>query len=310
MKKICLYVLMALPLLCGLSACSNDDDEMNPKVVIREDGTTSNGSRFVAISNTTFYLDYVKYSVKSGHLIVSGYDKDGFNGKAKIVSNIVYKGSSYEVLGIKENAFRDCAVLSSVTIPNSVTEIGYSAFQRCIGLKTAVISNKVTTIKTDAFSGCSGLTSLKIPDSVTTIEHSAFGGCSGLTSLKIPNSVGTIGESAFAGCTGLTSLKIPDNVRRIEDTAFSGCTGLTSLTIPQKVTNIGNCAFQYCTGLKDVYCYIENISSLHIGGALYVGGYIFEHAGVSKATLHVPASAIEDYKKNDHWKEFGSIVAL
>ena len=28
------------------------------------------------------------------------------------------------------------------------------------------------------------------------------------------------------------------------------------------------------------------------------------------ATLHVPAGSIEDYRNNDNWKYFGSIVAL
>ena len=264
MKKHCLYILVIMPFLFCSIACSNSDDEMNPRVVIREDGTASNGSRFVAVNNTTFYLDYVRYSVKSGHLIVSGYDKEGFNGKAKIAANIVFNGSSYEVLGIKENAFRDCADLTMVVIPNSVTEIGYAAFDGCVGLKSAVISNKVSSIGIDAFRGCRGLTSLKIPDGVTTISHSSFAGCSGLTSLTIPSSVRVIGNYAFSGCIGL----------------------------------------------KDVYCHIVDLSNLYIGGALFVGGYIFEHADVSKATLHVPASAIADYKRNDHWKEFGSIVAL
>lgn len=310
MKKHCLYILVIMPFLFCSIACSNSDDEMNPRVVIREDGTASNGSRFVAVNNTTFYLDYVRYSVKSGHLIVSGYDKEGFNGKAKIAANIVFNGSSYEVLGIKENAFRDCADLTMVVIPNSVTEIGYAAFDGCVGLKSAVISNKVSSIGIDAFRGCRGLTSLKIPDGVTTISHSSFAGCSGLTSLTIPNSVTAIDERAFSGCSGLTSLKIPDHVGRIEDNAFSGCSGLTSLTIPSSVRVIGNYAFSGCIGLKDVYCHIVDLSNLYIGGALFVGGYIFEHADVSKATLHVPASAIADYKRNDHWKEFGSIVAL
>ena len=150
----------------------------------------------------------------------------------------------------------------------------------------------------------------EIPDGVTTISHSSFAGCSGLTSLTIPNSVTAIDERAFSGCSGLTSLKIPDHVGRIEDNAFSGCSGLTSLTIPSSVRVIGNYAFSGCIGLKDVYCHIVDLSNLYIGGTLFVGGYIFEHADVSKATLHVPASAIADYKRNDHWKEFGSIVAL
>ena len=55
-----------------------------------------------------------------------------------------------------------CSGLTSVTIPSSVTSIGWSAF-----------------------SGCSGLTSVTIPSSVTSIGDSAFEGCSGLTSVYV-----------------------------------------------------------------------------------------------------------------------------
>ncbi len=77
-------------------------------------------------------------------------------------------------------AFYGCSGLTSVTIPNSVTSIGYSAFGYC-----------------------SGLTSLTIPNSVTSIGEFAFYGCSSLASLTIPNSVTNIGGEAFAECRGL-----------------------------------------------------------------------------------------------------------
>ena len=83
------------------------------------------------------------------------------------------------------NIFRDCSGLTSVSIPNSVTEISDGVF-----------------------SGCSGLTSVTIPNSVTSIPMCAFFGCSGLTSVTIPNSVTSIGDYAFFGCSGLSSVKV------------------------------------------------------------------------------------------------------
>ena len=72
----------------------------------------------------------------------------------------------------------------SVTIPNSVTSIGYEAFY-----------------------GCTGLTSITIPNSVTSIGYEAFSRCTGLTSVTIGNSVTSIGSYAFYACTELTSIK-------------------------------------------------------------------------------------------------------
>ena len=132
---------------------------------------------------------------------------------------------------------------TSITIPDSVTKIGWGAFSGCTGLTSVTIPDSVTKIGRYAFSGCTGLTSINIPDSVTRIETAAFSGCAGLTSITIPNGVTEIGDDAFNGCTGLTSITIPDGVTEIGSEAFSGCTGLTSISIPDSVTLIGWDAF-------------------------------------------------------------------
>ena len=126
----------------------------------------------------------------------------------------------------RERGFNECRNLTSVTLPNSVTRIGYMAFW-----------------------GCTHLTSITIPDSVTNTDHCAFIGCSRLTSITIPNRVANIGKYAFAGCTNLASITIPDGMTRIGHEAFAGCPNLKSVTIPNSVTNIGNMAF---IGIKSI----------------------------------------------------------
>ena len=205
MKKI-YYLLTMLSIICFSTSCGSDDeDELNnTTVVIKDDGTSSNGSRFVGIDDQNFYLDYIKYTVEEGHLIVSGYDKVGFSGNAKIVAGITYKGNSYEVLGIKNYAFYKCSRLTSLTIPSSVTSIGESAFEGCYGLTSLTIPSSVTSFGDFAFRSCSGLTSLTIYSIV--IGYCAFEYCNGLTSLTISSSVTSIGAYAFSGCSGLTSI--------------------------------------------------------------------------------------------------------
>ena len=156
------------------------------------------------------------------------------------------------VTSIGYSAFRGCSGLTSLTIPSGVTSIGYSAFSGCSGLTSLTIPSGVTSIGSEAFQGCSGLTSLTIPSGVTSIGYSAFSGCSGLTSLTIPSGVTSIGAWAFEWCSGLTSLTIPSSVTSISNYAFEGCSGLTSLTIPSGVTEIGESAFQDCSGLTSL----------------------------------------------------------
>ena len=109
-------------------------------------------------------------------------------------------------LGIAGSAFSYCRMLTSVTIPNSVTSIGENAFYDCSGLASVTIGNSVTSIGDEAFYGCNGLKSVNIPNSVTYIGSYVFYGCSGLKSITIPNSVTRIGRNAFQYCSGLNDV--------------------------------------------------------------------------------------------------------
>ena len=156
------------------------------------------------------------------------------------------------VTNIGFSAFNGCEDLTSVTIPNSVTSIGDYAFADCSGLTSVTIPNSVTSIGFNTFGGCEGLTSVTIPNSVTRIGDYAFGACSSLTSVTIPNSVTSISASTFVECSGLTSVTIPNSVTSIGIQAFTGCSGLTSMTIPDSVTSIGWGAFERCNVLTSV----------------------------------------------------------
>lgn len=71
--------------------------------------------------------------------------------------------------------FRGCSSLKQITIPNSVTSIGYEAFYRC-SLEEITIPNSVISIDEKAFS-LSGLEKIVIPNSVVSIEENAFSDC-------------------------------------------------------------------------------------------------------------------------------------
>ena len=114
--------------------------------------------------------------------------------------------------------------LTSVTIPNSVNNIGNSAFNGC-SIGTINFTGSIENWCNKKWSPASISNNLKyklkingvlqenvvIPNSVTSIDNNAFYGCSSLTSMTIPNSVNNIGNSAFQGCSSLTSVTVNSN---------------------------------------------------------------------------------------------------
>jgi len=129
------------------------------------------------------------------------------------------------------------AGLSSVTLPNTITNIEAEAFQGCTSLTSVTIPNSVTSIGAGAFTGCTTLTSLVIPSSVTSIGAGAFQGCTSLTTITLPSTTKTISATAFQGSTSLSTINIPGAVTLIETGAFQTCTSLTSFTVDQANQN-------------------------------------------------------------------------
>lgn len=195
---------------------------------------------------------------------------------------------------IEDGAFKYSKVMTSITIPESVTLIKGNPFLECEKLREihvspdnmnyAVIDNVlfeknekrlicypcglfvvqytipdgIEIIGNDAFNHCTNLTEIKIPDSVTMIEADAFRGCYNLEKINIPSSITTICKETFFGCGGLESIEIPNSVTEIEEGAFSYCDRLTRIDLPEAVMRIGKNPFWNCANLKEIVISPDN----------------------------------------------------
>lgn len=175
--------------------------------------------------------------------------------KDKSVTEVEVPDGVTEIAG----AFKDCTALTTITIPDSVTHIGYESFNNCTSLTEITIPDSVTSIGIEStissygtvFYGCTALTEINLSKNLTYIASGLFSGCSALTSVTIPESATSIGRSAFSGCSSLRNVIIPDGVTAIGEYAFSK-SGLTSIIIPDSVTSIDMYAFKECVDLTYV----------------------------------------------------------
>ena len=171
------------------------------------------------------------------------------------------------VAAIAANAFKDCGMLESVEIPETVRTVKKDAFFNCKCLGRVFITSLVNWCRIDfdcsysnplhhaprLFVNGTEIFTLTIPAGVSQIKNYAFYNFNKMKSLRLPEGLTSIGEYAFFQCSGLTELTLPETVTKIGIYAFRGCSGLTSATVPGGVINVGQGAFSACSRLKDLY---------------------------------------------------------
>ena len=230
-------------------------------------------SSTVAVSKQYIYRYGHSFYYIGDQVWLYGTNYRAYTGEVTIPETVEYRGTTYTVTAIADEAFWECRV-TSVTIPSTVTSIGKYAFGRT-SLASMELPSRLTTIGEAAFAGCTSLASVNIPAGVTSlgdyafarctnlanlsmsgsfsaIGKNAFSNCAELTGVNIPAGVTTIGERAFYNCKKMTQVSLPASVTTIGDDAFSGCTRMTGVTMPAALNTLGNSAFMNCVGLTKI----------------------------------------------------------
>ena len=131
-----------------------------------------------------------------------------------IPATIEYNGTTYTITAIGEDAFASCTALNTVTIPNTVEEIGEHAFYNS-SLKSIHIPATVKSIGQYTFLYCRSLSSVTFDENcqVTEIKTQTFSTTS-LTTITLPKSVTSIEYTAFEDNSNLQSITLlGDNVK-------------------------------------------------------------------------------------------------
>ena len=169
------------------------------------------------------------------------------------------------VTNIDVTAFADCTSLVSVKLPASLKTIGWGAFADCPKLSEIILPTGLVSVAQHAFVGCVSLESVSFPEGTKCIADRVFTSkdsflsprttyscdpCTNLTSVVIPSSVTNIGYGAFSECTGLRTAVVGGGA--ICGSAFAGCTALSDVSLGENVTSIGESAFYGCANLTEI----------------------------------------------------------
>lgn len=232
-------------------------------------------------SQHAFLQKFVFSEVENGYSIKVA-DSVKLEGNIEIPSRYNNK----DVVKIASNAFLDQRDITSIVVPQTVTQIDSGAFSGCNRLESITLPfvgstissgtfshvfgsasvpqslKKVTITSQDkvvdsAFSGCNHIEQIIYEEELDYIGVNSFNGCEALNSfnssevgtVNLLGSMDKISNSAFKNCESITHIVFSDEILTIDNYAFSGCKNVVELNLTDRLTTIGEYAFQ---GLKKI----------------------------------------------------------
>lgn len=202
--------------------------------------------------------DDFEYEIVNGNVTITEYI--GVDTDVVIPDEI----DGYTVKALSEKLFYCDSDITSVVLPDGITEIPKFAFYKCTSLSSVSIPDSVVIIGEHSFEGCTSLSKVVLSDNVNIIDDFAFNNCTGMTKLTLGTGITAIGNYAFATCTELTEIQLPDSLNSIGSMAFAYCENITEITIPENILTISDSAFSGCFAIT-VY-YKNNTYSYDISG--------------------------------------------
>ena len=235
------------------------------------------------------YVD--KFEIIKGELLLNTTDGD----EMQVAMRLGIEVNPYEIVdGVLLSSNTNLGLQTSngtITIPDSVREIGAGAFSNVKGLKTVIIPGTVKRIGTNAFTNnselekvileegvevigaeafkqCTGIKSIELPESLVSVEQRAFSSCENLDNVKVPSKITIIEAETFNNCQNLTNITFPENLQEIRSNAFLDCKKLDNLRIPKNVSIISSNALTGCLSLSNIEILAEDTNYIYENGML------------------------------------------
>ena len=232
---------------------------------------------------SSFCNDITTVYISNNVVNIEDYTFQNFN-----IKETIFEENS-KLVSIGDDAFSGCKNLTSIVLPDSVTDIGERAFSSCSSLTTVVIPESVTNIGARAFSYCTKLRGISVGLNIKSVGEDAFYGTAWWESQQ-ENSLVYLGNICYAVKGSLplnTSLSIKEGTTTIADYCFSGRGGLRKVMLPQSLIWIGSYAFENCSAIIQIQ-FNENLE--------HIGDYAFYNCtGLTSIVIPDSVTSIGEY---------------
>ena len=162
---------------------------------------------------------------RDGFLLVKssyGFALKGFSGEKEMPQHLVIPNSheGIPIVSIAANAFLDDRRIETVSLPDSIVDIGPGAFKSS-SLKSINFNKGITNIQDEAFKG-TALQQITLPETLKYLGQSAFQETK-LTRIDLPEQLETLGVNCFAGCPiQQTKLRFPEGISVLSPSQLAG----------------------------------------------------------------------------------------
>jgi hypothetical protein len=229
-----------------------------------------------------FMVDGIYYDINEDGTtlaIVPDESYKDFTGDLVLPDTVTYNGAKYTVTSIKNEAFKNCNGLTSVTLSSTVTTVGMMAFDHCVNLETLNIGTSFNMWGSSPFSNCKNVKTVnwnarKIHP-FSSYHASPLLGYSNVTTFNVGPDVEEIPENLLYSFFSLNTINwnarncanspfatlrddikalvktvnIGDSVRSIPHSFIAGMKNVEILSIGKSVTSIGDSAFIHCANI-------------------------------------------------------------
>lgn len=239
----------------------------------------------------TIVVDGVKYVVNADGVtatVAGWHDASAPAGDLAIVAKVVSGADAYLVTSVADEAFKGCADLRTVALPDSLENMGKDAFAECPAFESFAVGER-----NEAFAAFDGMLFDAPLETLVRCPEGKRG-----TAL-LPDTAKTVSEGAFDGCAQLAVIEAgPDNqaFATVDNILYSkdratllhapARTVAAALAVETKTVAAGS--FAQCDGLA---------SLLSLGAVETVEGGAFSFEAFANVTVALAAGADYDARK-------------